>query len=52
MDVRPRCGCDRFDGHAERRKFVENSDKWGVGMAVVFIVALLLYPLFKVLGWL
>ena len=33
------------DRERERRK-------WGVGMAVVFIVALLLYPLFKVLGWL
>lgn len=40
------------DRERERRKFVENSDKWGVGMAVVFIIALLLYPLFKVLGWL
>ena len=37
------------DRERERRKFVENSDKWGVGMAVVFIVALLLYPLFKAL---
>lgn len=40
------------DRERERRKFVESSDKWGVGMAIVFIVALLLYPLFKVLGWL
>lgn len=40
------------DRERERRKFVENSDKWGVGMAVVFIVAILLYPLFKALGWL